>query len=78
MEQHQAEQRIRELEECVVSLRFSRRLLLNLLTELQEEKENERLCHEREKQKLLERNRRYARLIWEKNKKINEIAKGRL
>ncbi|MDD2220396.1 MAG: translation initiation factor 2 [Clostridia bacterium] len=78
MEQHQAEQRIRELEECVVSLRFSRRLLLNLLTELQEEKENERLCYEREKQKLLDRNRRYARLIWEKNKKINEIAKGRL
>ena len=78
MEQQQAEQRIRDLEECVASLRLSRRLLLNLLTEIQEEKEKERLFFEREKQKLLERNRRYARLIWEKNKKINEMTNGGL
>ena len=77
-EQYQAEQRIKELEESVVNLRFSRRLLLNLLTGLQEEKENERMSFEREKQKLVESNRRYARLIWEKNKKINEITRGGL
>ncbi|MGI5892515.1 MAG: translation initiation factor 2 [Bacillota bacterium] len=74
-EELQYEERIRQLQENIASLRMSRRILMTLLEQSQNEyrKENQRFIQE--KKRLQKSNSHYANLLWEKNKKIRELEK---
>ncbi|PRR75484.1 translation initiation factor 2 [Neomoorella humiferrea] len=66
--------RIQELEDKVEQLRISRRVLMHLVEKSENEKWEmiNRLLQEKESLKV--RNRRYARLLWEKNKELALLA----
>lgn len=63
-------ERVRELEAKVEHLRVSRRVLMNLVSKLEEEKSSLITRLEKEKHRLEINNARYARALWEKNKLI--------
>lgn len=67
------EEKIRELQTNISSLRMSRRILMSLLESVQNE-------HKKDQKKLLEENKKlkrsnhnFAGLLWEKNKRIREL-----
>lgn len=65
--------RIQELEEKVEYLRFSRRVLMGLVEELNHEKWSQVSRLEKENQRLQRSNAHFARLLLEKNRKILEL-----
>jgi predicted RNase H-like nuclease (RuvC/YqgF family) len=67
------QRRVKELEEKVVQLRLSRRVLMNLLERLEKEKLQYGARMERENKKLHQDNYRYARRLLYKNKRIVEL-----
>ncbi|WP_258360462.1 translation initiation factor 2 [Moorella sulfitireducens (nom. illeg.)] len=66
--------RIQELESRVEQLRVSRRVLMRLVEKSENEKWEMVNRLRQEKEKLQFRNRRYARVIWEKNKELALLA----
>lgn len=68
-------QRIQELEEKVERLRFSRRVLMNLLERLEHEHRDGLLRLEKQNLKLKNNNYRYATDLLYKNKRIIELEK---
>lgn len=70
-------ERIRELEAKVEHLRVSRRVLMNLVSKLEEEKCSLITRLEKEKHRLEISNAKYARALWEKNRMIVAL-EGRL
>ncbi|NLP18318.1 MAG: translation initiation factor 2 [Firmicutes bacterium] len=62
--------RVRELEDKVQHLRFSRRVLMNILETLENEKQRQREILERTNQRLRRGNRGYALRLMEKNLRI--------
>ena len=69
------EQRIRELQENVASLRMSRRILMTILEQVKNEQKAENKRLEDEKIRLKKVNNHYAEAIWEKNIRIRELEK---
>ncbi len=67
--------KIRELQENVASLRMSRRILMSLLESLQDEQRREKKKQQAERASLKQANTRYARLLWEKNLRIHDLEK---
>lgn len=67
------EQKIHELEEKIDHLRFSRRVLMNLIERLERDKWGSLAKLERENKKLHLNNTRYARSLWRKNRQIMEL-----
>lgn len=67
------EQRIRELEENVASLRMSRRILMTMLEQVKNEQKIENKRQEDEKKRLKKVNTHYAEAIWTKNIRIREL-----
>ncbi|AOQ23767.1 hypothetical protein MTAT_13500 [Moorella thermoacetica] len=63
-------QRIQELENRVEQLRISRRVLMRLVEKSENEKWELVNRLRQEKEQLQARNRRYARVIWQKNKEL--------
>ena len=61
---------IADLEARVRSLRLSRRVLLNLLRRVEEDRQRQVEALRRELEYLRARNRRYARRIWEQNRRF--------
>lgn len=66
-------ERIKELEEQVSYLRISRRVLMNLIEKIETEKRFILNKLEEENKKLHKNNIRYAKKLWNKNKKIIEL-----
>ncbi|RDV83415.1 translation initiation factor 2 [Ammonifex thiophilus] len=65
--------RIKELEEKLAQVRLSRRVLLYLLEKMEGEKELLLKKLERENERLQRLNARYARSLWQKNRRIVEL-----
>jgi len=65
--------RVKELEEKVVQLRLSRRVLMNLLERIEKEKSQFGARIQKENQKLHQENYRYARRLLYKNRRIVEL-----
>lgn len=63
-------QRIQELENRVEQLRISRRVLMRLVEKSENEKWELVNRLRQEKEQLRARNRRYARVIWQKNREL--------
>ncbi|MDN5325766.1 MAG: hypothetical protein PWP41_462 [Moorella sp. (in: firmicutes)] len=63
-------QRIQELENRVEQLRISRRVLMRLVEKSENEKWELVNRLRQEKEQLQARNRRYARVIWQKNREL--------
>jgi len=66
--------RIQELENKVEQLRVGRRVLMRLVEKSEAEKWEVVNRLREEKEQLQERNRRYARTIWQKNKELALLA----
>ena len=66
-------ERVILLQDNVASLRMSRRVLMSLLTQLKNDYEQESTLLRKEKQRLQQENAGYAKIIWEKNKRICEL-----
>lgn len=67
--------RIRELEDKVESLRISRRVLMNLIESIENERREQLTSLENRNDQLQKNNCRYARLIMYRNLRINELEK---
>lgn len=65
--------RVRELERRVRVLRTSRRVLMTLVSRLEQERRSEVARHERERGRLQRRNARYARIILERHRHIVQL-----
>jgi hypothetical protein len=70
------EECIRQLQENITSLRMSRRILMTLLEQSQNEHKRENQRFMQEKKRLQKANSHYAQLLWEKNKRIRELEKS--
>lgn len=68
---------VAELEARVRSLRLSRRVLLSLLRRVEDDRRRQVEALRREVEHLRARNRRYARRIWEQNRRLLEIVPDR-
>lgn len=66
-------QKIQELEEKIDHLRFSRRVLMNLIERLEKDKCGSLAKLERENKKLQMNNSKYARTLLRKNRQIMEL-----
>ena len=62
-----------QLEEKIVQLRVSRRVLIQLVERIEKERSSLMEYMEKERQYLKKQNARYARLLMEKNKKLFDI-----
>jgi len=69
------QRRIRELEDKVESLRISRRVLMNLIESIENERREQLTSLENRNEQLQKNNCRYARLIMYRNLRINELEK---
>lgn len=67
------EQRVRELEDKVENLRFSRRVLMNLIERVEKDKWELLARLEKQNKKLQKNNSRYARTLLRKNRQIIEM-----
>lgn len=67
------EQRIKELEERIEHLRFSRRVLMNLIEKIEKDKWDILAKLEKQNKKLQVNNSRYARTLLRKNRQIIEM-----
>ena len=67
------ESRVKELEEKIEHLRFSRRVLMNLVERVEKDKWNLLSKLEKENKKLQYNNSRYARTLLRKNRQILEM-----
>ena len=65
--------RVRELEEKVDHLRFSRRVLMNLVEKIEREKSGSLYKLERENRKLQFNNSKFAKSLLKKNRQIMEL-----
>jgi hypothetical protein len=65
--------KIAQLEEKIVQLRVSRRVLIQLVERIEKERSSLMEYMEKERQYLKKQNARYARLLMEKNKKLFDI-----
>ena len=70
------EEKIRQLQENIASLRMSRRILMSLLDQVQCGSREERYQLEKEKVRLQKINSNYANQLWEKNRRIRELEKA--
>ncbi len=69
------EERLRQLQEKVSSLRMSRRILMSLIDQIQKENEQEVQRLQKEKIRLQRSNQQYASLLLDKNRDILELKK---
>lgn len=67
------EQRVKELEDRVENLRFSRRVLMNLIERVEKDKWDVLSKLEKQNKKLQKNNSRYARTLLCKNRQIIEM-----
>lgn len=67
------ESRVKELEDKIEHLRFSRRVLMNLVERVEKDKWNILSKLEKENKKLQHSNSRYARTLLRKNRQILEM-----
>lgn len=67
------EKRVRELEDKLLQLRLSRRVLMLLLERLDRERSASREQLERENKRLLRSNQQYAQSLFQKNRQIIEL-----
>lgn len=67
------ETRLKELEDKVENLRFSRRVLMNLIERIEKDKWEQLTKLERENKKLQKNNSRFARTLLRKNRQIIEM-----
>ncbi len=67
------ESRVRELEHKIEHLRFSRRVLMNLVERIEKDKWDLLARLEKENRKLQHSNSRYARTLLRKNRQIIEM-----
>ncbi len=67
------EQRVKDLEERIEHLRFSRRVLMNLIEKIERDKWDILSKLEKENKKLQVNNSRYARTLLRKNRQIIEM-----
>lgn len=65
--------KVSELEEQVEHLRISRRVLMSLIERIEREKRVMINNLEKENKRLQQENKRYAKWIWNKNKRIIEL-----
>lgn len=65
--------RVKELEDKVEALRISRRVLMNLIESVENERREQLLSMEDRNERLRRNNYRYARLIMYRNIKITEL-----
>lgn len=65
--------RVKELEDKVEALRISRRVLMNLIETVENERREQLLSLENRNERLKRNNYRYARLIMYRNMKITEL-----
>lgn len=65
--------RVKELEEKVDHLRFSRRVLMNLVEKIEREKSGSLCKLERENRKLQFNNSKFAKSLLKKNRQIMEL-----
>ncbi|NLK51905.1 MAG: translation initiation factor 2 [Syntrophomonadaceae bacterium] len=65
--------RVKELEKKVEQLRISRRVLMNLVAQLEKEKADQVLPLIEENRRLKKANNRYAQILWSKNQQIAEL-----
>ncbi|PKM81821.1 MAG: translation initiation factor 2 [Firmicutes bacterium HGW-Firmicutes-14] len=67
------EARVRELEDKIEHLRFSRRVLMNLIERIEKDKSELLSKLEKENKKLQKSNSRFARTLLHKNRQIIEM-----
>lgn len=67
------EGRLKELEDKVDNLRFSRRVLMNLIEKIEKDKWDQLTKLEKENKKLQKNNIRFARTLLRKNRQIIEM-----
>ena len=67
------QKRIHELEDKVEALRISRRVLMNLIESLENERRQQLLSLESKNERLQKNNCRYARIIMYRNLRITEL-----
>ncbi len=67
------QRRVRELENQVNQLRVSRRVLMNLIEKIENDKREIQVQLEKEKQKLKHNNQRYAKWLMENNSRYMEL-----
>lgn len=67
------ENRLKELEDKVENLRFSRRVLMNLIERIEKDKWDQLTKLEKENKKLHKHNSRFARTLLRKNRQIIEM-----
>jgi predicted RNase H-like nuclease (RuvC/YqgF family) len=67
------EGRLKELEDKVENLRFSRRVLMNLIERLEKDKWDQLTKLQQENKKLHKNNIRFARTLLRKNRQIIEM-----
>ncbi|MGO0122749.1 translation initiation factor 2 [Desulfothermobacter acidiphilus] len=72
-EELQLRARLRELEEKLAQTRWSRKVLLYLLERMEGERDFLRRRLEQENERLQRLNARYARSLWQKNRRIVEL-----
>lgn len=68
-----SDDRVKELEEKIENLRFSRRVLMNLIERMEKDKSDILSRLEKENKKLQKNNVRYARTLLRKNRQIIEM-----
>ncbi|MHB9095939.1 MAG: translation initiation factor 2 [Eubacteriales bacterium] len=67
------ESRVKDLEDKIENLRFSRRVLMNLIERIEKDKWDQLSKLERENKKLQKNNSRFARTLLRKNRQIIEM-----
>jgi len=67
------EGRLKELEDKIENLRFSRRVLMNLIERIEKDKWDQLTRMEKENKKLQKNNSRFARTLLRKNRQIIEM-----
>ncbi len=67
------ESRVKELEDKIENLRFSRRVLMNLIERIEKDKWDQLSKLEWENKKLQKNNSRFARTLLRKNRQIIEM-----
>lgn len=69
------QKRVRELEDKVEALRISRRVLMNLIETVENERREQLSNLENKNDRLRKSNCRYAKIIMYRNLRINELEK---
>ena len=77
-ERQRIQERIRQLQDNIFSLRMSRRVLMSLLEQVQTSQQEEIERLRKQNARLVKQNQGFAGRLWEQNQRLCELEQGRL